>query len=448
MPSLLHFRLPRLLALLAVGLLALVVNASASPPALLAGPVVGAPTPREVRLWVRLDGPGEVRVEAFPFGQTNATVTSPAVAADPADGWSATVTLGPLLPGTRYGYRLQVNGAPVPLSGRPGFSTAPDWRDRRPPPDATFVVLGAHAVPDPTFDLPYRPAGEGFQIFPFVAATDPAFVLWTGGHAHLRPGDLDSVTGLRERLTQSRREPALATLLAGAPQLAVLAPADFGPPGAGAWWPAGSAARAAYRDAWPRPATWDDHAPTAHGLYRWSDAAFFLLDASSARRSDRPAARGEHFGQAQLDWLLEALERTPATFRFIVAGEPLLSPVESPTHWYEAKEERQRFLDALTARAIPGVIVLAGGAVGEATKAVRARGYDLFEFVAGPSTARPSAEPAGLNYFRLPGTLITERHALLISLRGPEDDRKTVITALAPDGTTFWTMEVAASQLQ
>jgi len=415
---------------------------------LVAGPLVGAPLAREVGLWLRLDGPAEVVAEAYPEADPGRRVRSAAVATDGADGWTVRLALGPLQPGTRYRYRIVANGTPLALPGQPGFSTAPDWRDRAPPPDATFAVLGTHAAPDPQYDPPYRPAGAGFELLTLVSAARPDFVLWVGGQAPLRPGDDDSAMARRERITQSRQGPEIAGLLASTGHLGVLAPADFGPPAAGAWWPAGADARAAHRRAWPLSASFAPEAATVHGIFRWADAAFFVVDGSSARRDHRNPARRARLGTEQLDWLLEALERTPATFRFVVAGQPLLAPVDEPSHWHHAREEQQAFIEALTQREIAGVILLAGGPAGEATRAVRARGYDLHEFVAGPSTARPDPAGSGLNYFRIPATQVSGRHALLVSLRGPEDDRKVVVTSVGADGTTHWTSELSARQLR
>lgn len=413
-----------------------------------AGPVVGAPLAREAGIWLRLDGPAEVVLESFPEAHPERVTRSSPVAADPIDGWSVRLIAGPLQPGTRHRYRILANGTELALPGTASFVTAPDWRERQPPPDATFMVLGSHAAPDPHFDQPYRPAGGGFELFSRVAAANPDFLLWVGSQAHLRPGDWDSALAHRERITQARQTPELAALLAGTGNLAVLAPGDFGPPGAGAWWPAADAARAAHRRAWPLPASFPPDSAQVRGLFRWSDAVFLFIDVASSRNDHRTPARRTLLGPEQVAWLLDALEQTPATFRFIVSGAPLLAPVDEPGFGYHAREERQALIDGIGNRELPGVILLAGGPAGEATRSVRARGYDLHEFVAGPSTARPAPPPPGLNYFRMPGTLVQGRHALRVSIHGPEDDRRATVSSVAADGTHHWSIDLAARQLR
>ena len=67
----------------------------------------------EASLWLQTDGPAQVRVRYWPAGRPEQAVTSGAVEATEATGWTAQFRLSGLQPGTRYEYEV------LPGSGRP-----------------------------------------------------------------------------------------------------------------------------------------------------------------------------------------------------------------------------------------------------------------------------------------------------------------------------------------
>lgn len=417
---------------------------------LAAGPMLGYPEMREVSVWVQTDGPAEVQLRYWPLTQPEQPTPSSSARTRAESAFAHTFRLGPLPAGTFFGYALSIDGQNVPLPGDPVFQTAPDFREKFPPPDFAVAVGAGHYVNDRAYDPLNRIPGSGYEIFESIRSLKPDLMLWLGNTVHVRPADAGSRSGIHERYRLARAHPDLQALLSSVHHAALWGQGEIGPEPRDARDPELQWASEAFRHYWPnRSFGWPEEPRAQNGVLRYSDVEFFFLDAFTFRDvSERFASRRQVYGAAQLDWLLDGLQRSQATFKVICTGAPMISPAEEPDNFTVAPDERNDFLEDLAKREIDGVVFLAGGKpFGEMTKMVRSSGYDLWELTVGPMTARPVERNREINYFRQPGTSSYQRHFALLSFSGPEADRQIEVSVRDTHGNELWSHKLRATNL-
>ncbi|TVP81928.1 MAG: hypothetical protein EA353_01015, partial [Puniceicoccaceae bacterium] len=211
----------RLLALLSLYLIAC---ASLAQAALRNGPMLAHLEMREAQIWVQAEVASVVRVNYTATGSQTSHWSHP-VETNASKGHTALVYLDKIEPGTRYDYRVELNGELVGPSA--SFATLDNYYERRPAPDFKFAVGGAHYAVEDGFEPPYRTLGGGYDIFSTIAGMEPAFMLWVGNTAHLRPADWSSQSGYLKRYAKARAVPQLGPLLQSIPHYATWGDSDY-----------------------------------------------------------------------------------------------------------------------------------------------------------------------------------------------------------------------------
>jgi alkaline phosphatase D len=168
------------------------------------------------------------------------------------------------------------------------------------------------------------------------------------------------------------------------------------------------AGRQALREYWPIATQAND----PHRLYRsiryGADLELFILDTRQYRSRDSdPDGPGKTMlGPAQLQWLLEGLVRSTATWKLVATSTPLSIPKGGRgalgyDGWSAGSDgpgfehERQVIVEAIVRQKIKNVVFIAGD-----VHYVQANAYDpdqdgvvdFHEFVVGPLSARPGRE--------------------------------------------------------
>lgn len=414
-----------------------------------AGPMVGAVEMREASVWLRTSEAADVQVAAFPSAVPSDEIRASTQTTAEAD-FTGVVRLGPLLPGTTYQYRVFISGQEVAQELPKQFRTPPDFRNKFPPTDARFALIGGHYVNDRPFDPLNRIPGGGYEVFEAIRKSNPDLVFWLGNTAHLRDADIGSHSGTLYRYSRARSIPELAPLLAAAPHQAIWGAEDSGIRPHGGYQIAENWTRPLFRKFWTSRSWGLPKAPELNcTVARWSDVEFYLLDDRSHRDLTSLAERNRViFGEKQLDWLLDELEASQATFKIIMSGTAIANPADGPGNMTVAVGERDEFLKQLTTRDVDGVVFAnSAKSHGEMTKMVRSGGYDLWEITVGATTSRPSNENRELNYFRQPGSTVLERHFAVVRVHGPEGRRQLDISAHRTDGSEIWTQTLSQSLL-
>ncbi len=413
------------------------------------GPMAGYPEMREVPLWVQLEGAGEVVFEYWPEGQDRASLrqrTEPRAAVAEHD-YAITALANRVVPGVTYAYAVLVDGEEQDFVYPLRFHSAPNYRDRRPPPDLKVAVVSGMHRNEEEFDPPFRTPGGGYSILERVAELAPQMVIWPGGTMALREADWGSFTGYRHRAGYERALPELQPLLGSANHVATWGASDYGPAPADMKWPFSGHAREVFELFWPRNAVvLVDGSMVAQ--VRCSDVDFFFLDDRSNRMlDDTVEARRRIYGEVQLKWLETVLKRSTANFKVVVSGSPLLNPA-AESGWKMARTERDGFLNRIGADRVEGLLFVCGDRpFGEVTRMVRANGPDLYEFSIGPVTARPVESTDELNYFRIPGSARFDRQFGLLEFSGGEDSRKVTLAIYDGAGDRRWSLSLGTREL-
>ncbi len=418
-----------------------------------AGPMVGVTAMRSARIWFQTAKPGSARVEYWPASRPEsapkARLRSDALTLQSSRQNAVTVTLNRLKPGTRYAYRVLVNGkAASPVLN---FATQALWQWRTDPPDFRVVTGSCAYVNQPEYDRPGKPYGGGDEIFARMAAARPDLTVWLGDNVYLREADFDSPWGMAARYAHGRQHPPLQALLRTGSHAAIWDDHDFGPNDSNASFTFKDTALELFKTYWPNPSFGLADLKGVFTVVRQGDADFFLVDGRWYRDADMDKSGVKAmFGAAQMRWLKNALLNSTANFKIVTSGSQMLdaqSPYES---WSNFTEERQGFIDWLTANKVNGVMFLSGDRHHtEMLQWPRSGSYTLHELTCSPLTAGPrdiSKTPATPG--QVPGTLVGERNFCTMDFSGPRTNRTLVIRSVATDGRELWKHSLSLSAMR
>src|SRR5690606_34340514 len=177
-------------------------------------------------------------------------------------------------------------------------------------------------INDEPYDRPGKPYGGGYEIFNAMYQEKPDMMMWLGDNVYLREVDWNSKTGIYYRYTHTRSLPELQPLLASTHHYAIWDDHDYGPNDADRSFWGKDMTLKAFKDFWANPNYGVGGTEGITGTFFWEDCQFFLLD-DRWYRSPMPGK--EYFGQTQLNWLVDALRSSKATFKFICTGGQILN---------------------------------------------------------------------------------------------------------------------------
>ncbi|MCS7188791.1 MAG: alkaline phosphatase D family protein [Bacteroidia bacterium] len=418
-----------------------------------AGPMLGYAQYREVAIWLQTTGPATVKIEytdtLYPKVKYQ---TSPQHTTEER-AYTAIFRIGPLQPGRVYAYAIYINDKPVKLSYPTYFRTLSQWKWRSAPPNFRFVIGSCAYVNDSLYDRPGELYGGEYEIFQSIANQKPDFMLWLGDNVYLRESDWNSFSGIVARYTHTRSLPQMQPLLSICPHYAIWDDHDFGPNDSDRGFWAKDWTKRAFTYFWANPSYGVPQAPEGiSSFFEWSDVEFFLLDCRTYRAPNKRIT-GERtmLGKAQLEWLIDALKSSRATFKFVACGSQILSTTTGYENFINYPEERELLLKRIEEERIPGVIFLTGDRhFSEISVMKLGNGQKIYDITASPLTAGPfrGASEKDKNPLRIERTLTTQRNFLLLSVTGPERSRQLSIKAYDSKGTLLWEETIHSRELQ
>jgi alkaline phosphatase D len=429
-------------------LLALTLPAHAA--RLVSGPMAGPPDLRSVTLWLQADAAARAVIEFWPLDQPAQKQRTEPVALQRAEQFVAQIRVALLKPGTRYAYRVLLDGKPVGDVWQ--FATQALWQWRSDAPDFTLLAGSCAYVNDAEHDRPGRPYGDRHDIFDRMAEQQPDLTLWLGDNIYLREVDWASPEGMAHRWAHDRRQPQLQKLLRTGGHAAIWDDHEFGPDNANRAHPLKDHALALQKRYWPNPSFGLPETPGAFTSFTFNDVEFFLLDNRWYLDDPAlPAADRQMFGPAQMRWLKNALLNSAARFKLIAGGSQMLNPGNAfSDSWAKYPAERDDFLAFLAETRIGGVFFLSGDVHrSELVRVERPGLYPLHDLSCSPMTAgtyvrQELAERAQL----VPGTLVMgQRNFCKLRFEGPLAERKLVMQVINADGQPQWTQSFNAADL-
>lgn len=423
---------------------------SLAPATLVSGPMLGHTTHREATLWLQTDRAADVVVRWRSLDTGEVGQTEPA-RTDAASWHTATIPVTRLEPGTRYAYTIELDGEALVPVWPQEFVTQPLWQWRDDPPAFRMAIGSCMYVNEPRYDRPGRPYGGDYEILGAVLEADPDLMVWLGDNTYLREVDWESRDGIAYRYTHDRALDELQPLLPAFAHYATWDDHDFGPNNSDRTYPLRGDALDVFEAFWANPAYGQPDLPGVFTAFRWSDVDVFLLDDRFYRSAnDAPVAERTLLGEAQLDWLLDALTSSRAPFKLVALGNQALNPNTAYEGLVHVPHEYERLLDAIVERRIEGVVFLSGDRHhSELIRVTPDGGYPLYDFTSSPLTAGAGDARYELdNPARVPGTLVVGQRSFgLVEVMGPRGERTLRLSARAVDGSELWSHEIAEAEL-
>lgn len=449
---------PRPAAILLAGALGLGAGASALSAdgrLLQSGPMLGYSEPREVLLWAQTTAPARVQFaywdEAAP-GERHLTAEKATLR---AEGHVAKLVADEVEPGRRYGYELLIDGVKVARPYPLRFQTKPALRSFRgggpPAPAPTLrIAAGSCYYANDSQDPQGWNPGADFGIFETIRAEQPDLMLWLGDNVYMRDVDWTSRTGLLRRYSFTRALPELQPLLASVHHYATWDDHDYGPNDSDRSYRDKQLSREVFQLFWGNPGFGVEGSGGVTTRFTWADVEFFLLDDRWNRTPNaRLTGRRQILGEAQIDWLVDALASSNAGFKIVVMGGQVLNPARVAETYANFPEEREALLRRIAAERVRGVLFLTGDRhFSELSRLERPDAYPLYDFTVSPLTVSPSNGQREANPLRVPGTYVGERNFGLLEMAGPFGDRRLTLTVKNSRGQVQWTRVIPQRELR
>ncbi len=412
--------------------------------------MVAYSTMKEVMVWVQTTKDASVRIQYWPVGVPEAGHFSATVKTDRDNGFIAHCIADSLEPGVEYEYTVYLNDMEMEIPHECTFRTQQIWKWRGDAPDFSFATGSCLYVNEPKYDRPGTPYGAGYEIFKSINSLKPDFFLWLGDNTYLREADWNSRSGIDHRYAHTRALSELQPLLARTPNYAIWDDHDFGPNNSDRSYHLKEHTSSTFRNYFPAPDRIFDRGVTH--FVQWADCDFFMLDnrywRSPNNRSDLESPT--ILGEEQIEWLLDALVNSQASFKFIAMGGQFLSTSAHGEHYINvAPSERAFLLEKIHVLKIEGVIFLTGDVhFSEMSTLVRDGAYPLHEFTASPLTSGIHQGDKSKNTLQDVETVTEQRNFIRFDISGPLKQRTLRAECFSSGGKLLWTRSIKSQELR
>ncbi len=415
------------------------------------GPMVGYSTMQEVLLWVQTEETANVHFEYYEINNPKVKFSTDKIETEKKNGYVAKLIADQVIPGKKYKYEVYINNYKIERNYAMEFQTQELWKWRTDPPDVKFIIGSCSYINEPKFDRPGKPYGSNFEIFNSINKKKPDFMLWLGDNTYLREPDWNSRTGFIKRYSHTRAFPELQPLLASTHHYATWDDHDYGPNNSdGSFWLKETASEI-FKLFWGNPNYDVTGKGGITGFFQWSDLDFFLLDNRYHRTANNNfTGNRQMLGKDQIDWLINALSFSQASFKFVAVGGQVISNGAVYENYATYPDERKYLLDKIREAKIEGVIFLDGDrhhtilSKMQETKNV----YPLYDLTCSSLTAGVNNDNEPYNSFKLEETFVNVNNFGMLNVTGPANDRELTIQIFDKDGKELWIKSIKANDLK
>ncbi|EDP94203.1 alkaline phosphatase D family protein [Kordia algicida OT-1] len=411
------------------------------------GPMVGYSDFREALIWVQTTEAAEVKIGYFAAGETEKFTKT--VATTEAGDFIAKLTPNEVDYGKTYTYKLYINDTYVPRDYKLAFQTQTLWQFRTNPPDFKIAIGSCSFINETKDDRP-KPYGGKYQIFNSILEKNPDLMLWVGDNMYLRTPDFMTETGIRHRYRHTRATKELQALLGSVHHYATWDDHDFGPNDADRSYVNKKLTEQTFNDYWGNLNTnaAGNGGVTQH--FAWNDVEFFMLDDRYHRAPNRdPNKDKAYLGKQQLDWLIDALTNSRATFKVIINGGQVISDVAKFENYATYPTERAELLQRLHDSKIEGVLFISGDRHHtEISRLERTDAYPLIDITCSPLTAGTHSARDEGNTLQVKGKTFYNRNFGIMEVTGKRRERILVLTIYDSDGQKAFDYEIKAQDLR
>jgi alkaline phosphatase D len=443
------------LAVVIATMLAMVSFLQAQGP-LRSGPMLGHVDMRSASIFLQTIKPAAVAIR-YVDSASNATFTTPPVRSSDEHANCVTLHLDSVEPGRTYRYTVLVDGAEVRLPFPTVVRSRPIWKYRgKTIPNVAIAIGSCHYVNELGYERQdssgtEKGYGTTTEIFSSILARRPDAMLWLGDNVYMREPDWGSRAGMLKRYSHTRAYPLARPMLANVPNYATWDDHDYGPNDSDRSWWMKSTALEVFKLFWPNPSYGLKDQEGICTSMEIADVQVFMLDDRWFRNSnDRIDQQRRILGDAQLQWLIDGLAASRATFKIVAVGSQLLSDNKKREGFERSSFERDELIQTITKNQIPGVIFVSGDVhFAELSKRDREGTYPLYELTSSPlSAGLNTSQIYRANTLNVPGTEYVGHNFGLISVEGARGARMLTLRIVDASGKDVWQKTFSEKELR
>ena len=441
----------RVVKLFIIGFISILFTSTfAQTSVLQSGPMTTYATMREVKLWVQTKQSAQVYIQYWQKEVPTKKFKTETILTEKDNAFIAHLLAAPLEPSHAYQYEVYINQKLVQLPYSLEFETTPLWKWRGDAPNFSFATGSCAYINESDYDRPGTPYGSNYQIFEAIHHSNPNFMLWLGDNVYLREADWDSKTGIQHRFTQAHSLPELQALWGSTHHYFIWDDHDYGSNNSDRSFPMKKTTQTVFRDFFPNPNYIFEQGNVS--FFQWADCDFFLLDNRTWRTPDlrTDIDNPTILGNEQLEWLIDGLANSMASFKFVVMGGQFINPMKvEETYENIAPMERAYIIEKIKKLKINGVVFFSGDVHHtELSQYDLTATYPLYDLTVSPFTSGISMKDAELNPLQVAGTLVSVHNFAKLEIYGPLKDRKLKINIMGSDGHLIWQKEIASNDLK
>jgi alkaline phosphatase D len=419
------------------------------------GPMVGYCEMKEAMIWLQTEKPASVYVTYYSVDTSTQIFQSENYVTTQENAFTCHIILDKLQPGKKYNYSVFIDKKKIVLPYETSFSSKKLWQWRESAPDFTIALGSCAYISEEALDRPGKPYGSNYSIFESIAKKNPDIMVWGGDNIYLREADWDSKTGIYHRYSHSRKIKELQPLLAKTQNFAIWDDHDFGPNDSDRGFYNKYTTQQAFKDFWTNK-SYGINPNQKEGVYscfNWSDAEVFLLDNRFFKSpNDRITGEKIMLGNEQIQWLIDALVSSKASFKIIVIGGQVLNTEAVLENYENYKTEKEQLLNEITANKIKGVMFISGDRhFTELSMLQRNNSYTLYDWTVSPLTSgHGNVEKAAKeeNKNRVEGSLFAQHVFGTLSFSGPLETRQMKLTLFDKEGKELWNKVILKKELE
>ena len=412
------------------------------------GPMLGYSEMKEVLVWVQTEKSANVSINYWENGDNTKHKTDP-IHTEKSNAFIARIIADEVSMGKKYEYEVGVNGKKMAFDYALEFQTQDLWQYRHDPPAFSFIFGTCNYVNEEGTDRPGRGYGGADEVYAAMHAKKPDFMLWGGDNFYYREPDYTR-TGMIHRNDHARAVKSMQPLLANVHHYAIWDDHDYGPNDSDRSFPLKNLSLEMFKMYWGNTNfVFPNEGITSK--FQWADVEFFLMDDRwNKAPNELNDPNKDYWGAKQMNWLMDALISSKASFKIIINGGQVISPAKVFENMANYEAERTYLLKELKNRKIPGVLFLSGDRhITNLNKLEREGTYPLFDLTVSPMTAgKADAVKQDYNETLVEETLVQERAFSKIEVTGPLKDRTLTITIFNVKGEIVWTKEIKSNQLK
>ena len=415
--------------------------------------MVGYCEMKEAVIWLQTEKEASVEIEYYEKEFISNKFKSETYLTKKENAFTCHVLLDKLQPGKKYFYVVYIDKQKISLPYETSFNSKKLWLWREDAPDFTLALGSCSYINEESLDRPGKGYGSNYSIFESINSKNPDIMLWMGDNVYLREADWDSKTGIYHRYTHSRSIKEIQPLLAKTQNFAIWDDHDFGP---------NDGDRSFYNKHFTQQAFKDFWANKSYGLdvnqnegicstFSWGDADFFLLDDRFFKSPNNRKTGGKTIlGKQQLEWLIDALSSSKASFKVIAIGGQVLNTSARFENYECYKDEKNYLLDQIKKNSIKGVLFLSGDRhFTELSKISISETQQLYDWTVSPLTSGISASyKEDTNSNRMEGSLFAENCFGIISFSGNAQNRQLKLTLFNKEGKELWNKIILKKELE